>query len=95
MPVWLQQTFANPVTTPFTFGAAAGTSQSTSGTFVQMIITTTPRGYLEITEQDPLTVLTLLPAYGGFWPYFIVVFSLFFTAEPTMGIRPFIVRWST
>ena len=90
-----QQTFANPQTTPFDFAGQAGAFLSTSSSYVQMTITTSPKGYLYINEQDPLSVWVLLPAYGGFWPYFLLCFGILFSQEPSMGIRPFIMRYST
>ncbi|KAK9866829.1 hypothetical protein WJX84_000375, partial [Apatococcus fuscideae] len=50
-------TLANPISTPLNFGGTAGSVLSTSNTYVQMVINTTPQGYLQITEQDPLTAL--------------------------------------
>ena len=90
----MQLTAANPTTVPFPYGYLPGLFVSSGNTFIQLIVTTSPRGYLQIKEQDPLNVLTLLPAYGGFWPFFILTFGAFYTAESTLYLRPFVIGWT-
>ncbi|KAK9827477.1 hypothetical protein WJX74_004688 [Apatococcus lobatus] len=86
-------TAANPVSTPFQYGYLPAGFVSSGNSFIQLIVTTSPRGYLLVKEQDPLNVLTLLPAYGGYWPFFVFAFGLFYTAESTMYFRPFLIAW--
>ena len=90
----MQFTAANPVSVPFQYGYLPGAFTSSGNSFIQLIVTTSPRGYLQIREIDPLNVLTLLPAYGGFWPFFVLTFGAFYTAESTLYLRPFLLGWA-
>lgn len=91
----LQSTAANPATVPFQYGYLPGAFLCDTNNFIQIIVTTSPKGYLLIKEQDPLNALTLLPAYGGYWPYFVFAFGIFFTAESSLYIRPFLIAWTS